>query len=198
MFQGKQDVRCIQNNLLPLINNCISQRFESFYNEVFKALSVVDHHRWDCEDSNYSIKDIKVIADYFKSSLAYHKYDRQDAILEFRQLKKFVKAKYHHFMHSSSLWEVIYQQHNEAHPNILLIIEILLVISFSSSNIEHGFITINSILPTSPVSLGKLHVDILMMIRVNVPILANLDPNYEEKSIQKSTNIYLEKQRYYV
>ena len=101
-------------------------------------------------------------------------------------------------MHSSSLWKVVFQRHNEAHPNILLIIEILLVISFSSSNIEHGFITINSILPTSPVSLGKLHVDILMMIRVNVPILANLDPNYEEKSIQKSTNIYLEKQRYYV
>ena len=40
-----------------------------------------------------------------------------------------------------------FQQHNEAHSNILLIIEILLVINFSSSNVEHGFSTINDILP---------------------------------------------------
>ena len=86
-------------------------------------------------------------------------------------------------MHSSSLWEVIFQQHNEAHPNILLIIEILLVISFSSSNIEPGFSTINHILTTSHVSLGKLHIDDHMMIRINVPILAGLDPNYKEKIV---------------
>ena len=68
------------------------------------------------------MKDVKVIADYFKS-----------VILEFWQLKKLVKATYHHFMHSSSLWEVVFQQQDEAYPNIFLIIEILLVISFSSS-----------------------------------------------------------------
>ena len=83
VFQGKQDVKRIQNNLLPMINNCISQRFESFDDEIFKAMAVVDHHRWDFEGSNYGIKDIKVIADYFKSFLAYHKYDHQAAILEF-------------------------------------------------------------------------------------------------------------------
>ena len=31
------------------------------------------------------------------------------------------------------------------------------------------------------------------MIRINVPILASLDPNYKEKLVQKATNIYLEK-----
>ena len=42
-------------------------------------------------------------------------------------------------------------------------------------------------------SLGKLHIADLMMIRINVPILASLDPNYKEKLVQKATNIYLEK-----
>ena len=128
--------------------------------------------------------------------LAYHKYDHQAVILEFQQIKKLVKAKYHHFMHSSSLWEAIFQQHNEAYPNILLIIEILLVISFSSSNTECGFSTINCTL-TSRVSLGKLYIDNLMMTRINVPIFASLDTNYEEKLVQKATNIYLEKKRYH-
>ena len=100
-------------------------------------------------------------------------------------------------MHSSSLWEVTFQQHNEAHLNILLIIEILLVISFSSANAECGFSTINGTLTKSHVSLGKFHVDNLMMIKINVPILASLDPNCEEKLVEKATNIYLEKKRYY-
>ena len=34
------------------------------------------------------------------------------------------------------------------------------------------------------------------MIRINVPILANLDPNYEENLVQKAANHYLEKKRY--
>ena len=46
-------------------------------------MAVVDHHRWDFEDSNYGKNDIKVMADYFKSFLAYHKYNHQAAILEF-------------------------------------------------------------------------------------------------------------------
>ena len=36
-----------------------------------------------------------------------------------------------------------------------------------------------------------------MMIRITVPILVSLDLNYEGKLVQKATNIYLEKKRYY-
>ena len=46
-------------------------------------------------------------------------------------------------------------------------------------------------------SLGKLYIDNLMMTRINVPIFASLDTNYEEKLVQKATNIYLEKKRYH-
>ena len=106
-----------------------------------------------------------------------------------------MKAKYHHFMHSCSLWGVIFQQHNEAHPNTHL--HILLVITFSHGNTERGFSTINHILTTAYVTLGKLHVDSLMMIRINVPILPSLSPNYEKILVQKTTNIYLGKKRYH-
>ena len=69
MFEGKQDVKHIQNNFLMLINNFKSQRSESFDNKIFKTMAVVDCHHWDFENSNYGIKGIKVIPDYFKSSL---------------------------------------------------------------------------------------------------------------------------------
>ena len=35
------------------------------------------------------------------------------------------------------------------------------------------------------------------MIRITAPILVSLDLNYEGKLVQKATNIYLEKKRYY-
>ena len=44
LFQGKQDVKRTQNNLLPSINNCLSQRLESFDDKIFKAMAVVDQH----------------------------------------------------------------------------------------------------------------------------------------------------------
>ena len=69
MFEGKQDVKHSQSNFLTLINDCKSQRFESFDNKIFKTMAAVDYHHWDFENSNYGIKCIKVIADYFKSSL---------------------------------------------------------------------------------------------------------------------------------
>ena len=46
-------------------------------------------------------------------------------------------------------------------------------------------------------SLGKLHIDNLIMIIINLAIFASFDPNSEEKLVQKATNIYLEKKRYH-
>ena len=36
-----------------------------------------------------------------------------------------------------------------------------------------------------------------MTIRANVPILTSLDPNYEEKLIQKVTDLYLKWRRHH-
>ena len=46
-------------------------------------------------------------------------------------------------------------------------------------------------------SLGKKHIDDLMLLRVNVPTLATLDPNYEEKLVQKTVNNYLKQKHYH-
>lgn len=158
---------------------------------------IVDHHRWDHDNSNYGIDEINNLADHFSEPLKFHEFNLQAALFEFRQLKKLVHAKYSHMQQPTSLWNVIFQQHTEAFPNILLVFEIILCISCSSSNVERGFSTLNRILTASRVSLGKKHIDDLMMIRVNVPTLTTLDPNYEEKLVQKTVKNYLKKKRYH-
>ena len=46
-------------------------------------------------------------------------------------------------------------------------------------------------------SLAKKRIDDLLLLRVNVPTLATLDPNYEEKLVQKTVNNYLKQKRYH-
>ena len=62
---------------------------------------------------------------------------------------------------------------------------------------ERGFSTLNRILTASRVSLGKKHIDNLMLLRVNIPTLATLAPNYEEKLFQKTVNNYLKQKCYH-
>ena len=100
---------------------------------------IMDHHCWDFEGLNYGVSETHVISDHFTTPLAFHKYNSQAAIFEFRQLKKLVKSKHRHMQHSSSLWEVIFQQHSESFPNILLIMELILSISYSSSKRKAWF-----------------------------------------------------------
>ena len=158
---------------------------------------IVDHHRWDHENANCGINEINSLANHFSEPLKFHDFNLQAALFEFLQLKKLAHGKYSHVQQPTSLWNVIFQQHTEAFPNILLLIEIILCISCSSSNVERGFSTLNRILTASHVSLGKKHIDDLMLLRVKVPTLATLDPNYEEKLVQETVNNYLKQKRYH-
>ena len=158
---------------------------------------VVDHHHWDHENANYEINEISSLTNHFFEPLKVHDFNLHAALFQFRQLKKFVHGKYSHMQQPTSLWNVIFQQHTEVFPNILLVIEIILYISCSSSNVECGFSTLNRILTASCVSLGKKHIDDLMLLRVNIPTLATLDPNYKEKLVQKMVNNYLKQKHYH-
>ena len=133
VFQGKQSVKKIRDNLLPLIADAIKNRFKSFEEDIYQAMYVIDHHRWDYENSNYGIEDIQLLSTHFFEPLEKYKFDLQASKFEFRQLKKLVNSKYRHLTYSTSLWRVIFQQHAQLFPNILLIMEIILCISTSSS-----------------------------------------------------------------
>ena len=197
VHQGKQAIGHIRNQLLPAINDCITERFKSFEEPVFQAMVITDHHRWDFDDHNYGIKEIEVLVDHFTEPLQFHNFNLQASNYEFRQLKKLVRSKYYHMELPTSMWNKIFQQHNDSYPNILLVMEIILCLSCSSSNVERGFSAINRILTSSRVLLGKKHIDDLMMIRINLPTLSQLDPHYEAKLVQKATDHYLQKNRYH-
>ena len=87
----------------------ITHCFESFEDDVFQSMVIVDHHRWDYENANYRINEINSLANHFSKSLKFHDFNLQAALFEFRQLKKLGHGKYSHMQQPTLLWNVIFQ-----------------------------------------------------------------------------------------
>ena len=45
--------------------------------------------------------------------------------------------------------------------------------------------------------LPKVKLNNFLLLQINVPILTTLDPNFEGKLVDKTVNLYLNKQKYY-
>ena len=134
-YHGKQAVSRIKNKLLPSIMSAIQGHFESLDEPVYKAMNFIDHSRWDYENINYAVDDIKLLTDHFSTTLVYGEFKLDAAVFEFHALKKLVKSRYQHFTHSSTLWKIVANKHHEQFPQILMLI---LSIKWASSSMEQG------------------------------------------------------------
>ena len=95
------------------------------------------------------------------------------------------------------MWETTFVNHQVEFKNFLLLIEIILTIFCSSSTVERGFSAVNRALTNSRLSMSKVTLDNIMILRINIPILKEIDPNYEVKLVDKAVSKYLEKLRYH-
>ena len=188
----------IKEKLLPAIKSCIADRFSSFDEPIFEAMNIIDHHRWDYTNNAYGVSEIKHLASHFVIPLSQHKFNVDAAIYEFRKLKVLVNTRYRHLSCSSSMWEVIATKHSESYGHILLIAELILCMEWASSTVERGFSTCNRLLPDHRLRMRNTRLNALLMLRVNVPVLTSLDPDYETKLVDKAIEKYLtEKKRYH-
>ena len=70
---------------------------------------------------------------------------------------------------------------------------IIISMEWASSTVERGFSTVNRMLPNLRLSLSKNRLNNLLMLRINVPILSKINPDYEAKLIDKTVSEYLNK-----
>ena len=187
---GKMAVGRIRSNLLPGIIAAIKTRIESFQEEIYGSIaSIADHNLWNFEDSQYGIKEIQTIYEHFKKPLDENNFNEDLAMYEYREVKRIVKTRYRHLT-SIAVWESIMSKHSNLR-NIILISELILCIEWSSSTVERGFSTTGRLLTPYRKSLTKVRLDNLLMLRVNIPVLKSLDPNYEENRISKAVASYI-------
>ena len=124
--QGKQAVKRIKENLLLIIQKCIKDQFSTFSDLIFEAMCIIDCFRWDYDNSNYGVKEIKIISEHFCQSLLQHKFKADLAIYEFRELKKLVKSHYCQLSHLSMIWDATFKHHSVKFRHILLLAELII------------------------------------------------------------------------
>ena len=188
---GKQTVDRIKEKLLPGIKQAVDARFESFKEEIYQSIaSICDHKRWDFDDTLYGVDALKSICEYFRKPLMETGFNKDLVIKEFREIKRIVNTRYRH-LNAKQVWEAILTNHREKNKNICLLGEIILTIEWASSTVERGFSTTNRILVHSRKSLTKDRLNNLLLLRVNIPVLMALDPDYESKLISKAVESYI-------
>lgn len=192
VHQGKKKVSKIKDKLIPAIASSIQKRMESFDDPIFKAFSLVDHTQWDLDQSDYGKSEIKQIATHFSECLTGHNFSLSMVLLEWRNLKRLVSTKFHHFKNSLKLWQQIFTYHHNEHPHILLVIELILSIAIASASVERGISTLNRIMSDSRTSLSSDTLDDLLLLRINLPVLSHCDPFYEQKLVSKAVHQYIE------
>ena len=79
---------------------------------ILEAMCIIVCFRWDYDDSNYGVKEMKIISEHFRQPLLQHKFKVDPAIYEFRELKKLVNSRYCQLSHSCMIWDAIFKHHS--------------------------------------------------------------------------------------
>ena len=193
--QGKQAVKRIKENL-PNIEKCIKDQFSTFSDPILEAMCIIDCFGGHYNDSNYRVKEIKIISEYFCQPLLQHSFKVDPVIYEFRELKKFVKSCYSQLSHSSMIWDAIFK-HSVKFGHFLLLAELIIAMEWAYSIVERGFSTVNRMLMNIRLCLSRERWNNLLLLRINVSIFKTLDPNYESKFVDRTVDLYLNKQKRY-
>ena len=194
---GKQAVKRIKENLLPNIQKCIEDPFSTFSDPIFEAMCIIDCFRWNYDDSNYGVNEIKIISEHLCQPPLQYKFKVHPAIYEFLELKKLVKSCYCQLSHSSMIWDAIFKHHSVKFGHILLLAELIIAMEWASSTVERGSSTVNRLLMNIRLHLSKVRLNNLLLLQINITILTTLDSNYESKLLDRTVDFYLNKQKCY-
>ena len=154
-------------------------------------MRLCDHTVWDCEDTDFGKNHLHILAEHFAEPLAQHNFNLDLALKELNGVKRVKQMKYKGYQNKYSFWEKMFEEYHSKFPHFFLIIELSLVMSFSSSTVERGFSTLKRHLTDSRLSLTNSTLNDLLLLRINSPVLKRLDPSYESKLIQKAVHMYL-------
>ena len=132
--QGQQAVKTIKEYLLPNIQKCIEDQFLTFSDPIFETMGIIDCFRWEYDDSNYQVKEIKIISENCCQPFLQHNFKVDPAIYESRELKKL--SRYRQLPHSSMIWDAIFNHHSVKFGHILLLAELKIPKEWASSTAE--------------------------------------------------------------
>ncbi|XP_041356519.1 uncharacterized protein LOC121373808 [Gigantopelta aegis] len=195
--QGQDSVKRIKDKLIPAVINAIDPRLVPFQSEedIYNSVQLADHSTWDFDDNLFGMDKIKKLSEHFHVCLEFHGYNMSKAMSEFLQLKALIRQKYRNHINKLQVWKAIFVHFGGKFPHILLLIELCLSLAWSSSTVELGFNVCSRILTDGRATPKKGALDDLLMLRVNLPAMEALEPEYANDLVNKAVDLFLSKPR---
>lgn len=135
--QLQHGINTLKERSLPALKTCLDGRFNSFNKEsLFQDMMWVDPANWR-SDITEELESIKAVAEHFEVTLASAGYDGSKIKREWKDLKIIARNIYKGVA-ADGLWEQILQYRRTEHPNLCLLVEVVLSVGVSNSTVEEG------------------------------------------------------------
>ena len=142
-------------------------------NDVIAAFDIFNTSLWPDSDDElalYGEQELNTLVGHFKLLLERNDFDSELVNQEWQELKVCIKRN-HSQLKMLPMWQRIFAEYTERFPNILMLVEIMLVLPLATACCEHGFSTLKRIKSDWRSRLGTETLDHLMRISIDGPDL---------------------------
>ena len=197
-----------RENLIVDLQETCAQRFNEIESQanVLSKIEWLDHTCWpklklctisDAEKvqqlkklKSFGVSDIKLLYEHFSTPFANANIsDVIEVVKEFNLLKQSCQRDKYWEMSSNDFWPHIYQAEKEKYKNILLLVELLLCVPFSTAVVERGFSSLRRMTDWRS-HLNEASIRSLMHFSVRKPCLA--EKSYRERLIKNTASRFID------
>ena len=142
-------------------------------NDVIAAFDIFNTSLWPDSDEElalYGEQELNTLVGHFKLLLERNDFDSELVNQEWQELKVCIKRN-HSQLKMLPMWQRIFAEYAERFPNILMLVEIMLVLPLATACCERGFSTLKRIKSDWRSRLGTETLDHLMRISIDGPDL---------------------------
>ena len=142
-------------------------------NDVIAAFDIFNTSLWPDSDDElalYGEQELNTLVGHFKLLLERNDFDSELVNQEWQELKVCIKRN-HSQLKMLPMWQRIFAEYTERFPNILMLVEIMLVLPLATACCERGFSTLKRIKSDWRSRLGTETLDHLMRISIDGPDL---------------------------
>ena len=142
-------------------------------NDVIAAFDIFNTSLWPDSDDElalYGEQEVNTLVGHFKLLLERNDFDSELVNQEWQELKVCIKNN-HSQLKMLPMWQRIFAEYTERFPNILMLVEIMLVLQLATACCERGFSTLKWIKSDWRSRLGTETLDHLMRISIDGPDL---------------------------
>lgn len=134
------------NSAISLIITFLIERFGSINDTVLKAAQALFYTviapKTVGDLRTYRNDTVNILVDHFAQLLQIHDFDPKAAMEEWLSIKMDIGFQQKKVLHLTQIWHEYMKDHAELYPNMLILIEIVLVLPLSASTCKnvHGFV----------------------------------------------------------